>query len=418
MAQSATAFFSYSSEDSDFALRLAGDLKAAPASVWLDRLDITPGDRWDRAVEDALTNCTRMLVILSPASVSSTNVMDEVSFALEEQKTVIPVVYQDCTIPFRLRRVQHVDFRQDYARGVQQLLKILAPGQTSEQSSPASSDIGSERESSVSDAVERQRAAEQARLEEEHRKAEEKTRLEEERKQATERARAEEERKRAAEHARLQEERRKEAEQVQRAKAKREKAEEHAQEKVFSTASRGPFSTSQFARSRVISPTMLRSIGAGAIILIVAIGLWFVSRSPSPAPQKPDTRNVAEIWNPRNSRTQNSLNSIFGTSDGRCLWAVGYKGTILKSDDGGEDWNPRNSRTQNGLDSIFGTSDGRRLWAVGYKGTILESDDGGEHWNPRTSGTTGWLASIFGTSDGRRLWAVGFMGTILEADVP
>lgn len=66
-----------------------------------------------------------MLVILPPASVNSTNVMDEVSFALEEKKTVIPVVYRDCTIPFRLRRVQYVDFRHDYARGLKELLRIL-----------------------------------------------------------------------------------------------------------------------------------------------------------------------------------------------------------------------------------------------------------------------------------------------------
>ena len=122
-----TAFLSYCREDSDFALRLAGDLKAAGASVWLDQLDILPGQRWDRAVEDALTNCPRLVVILSPASISSANVMDEVSFALEEQKTVIPVIYQDCTVPFRLRRVQHSDFRQDYARGLQELLRTLTP---------------------------------------------------------------------------------------------------------------------------------------------------------------------------------------------------------------------------------------------------------------------------------------------------
>jgi hypothetical protein len=120
------AFFSYCREDSDFALRLAGDLKAAGARVWLDQLDIIPGQRWDRAVEDALSNCQRMLVILSPSSVSSTNVMDEVSFALEKSKIVIPVIHRDCTVPFRLRRVQHVDFRQDYARGLQELLRTLA----------------------------------------------------------------------------------------------------------------------------------------------------------------------------------------------------------------------------------------------------------------------------------------------------
>jgi len=130
------AFFSYHGEDSDFALRLANDLKAAGASVWIDRLDISPGQRWDRAVEAALTNCQRMVVILSPAAVNSTNVREEVSLALEEQKTVVPLIYRDCTVPIRLRRLQYVDFRKDYDRGVKELVKILAPKQEAEASTP------------------------------------------------------------------------------------------------------------------------------------------------------------------------------------------------------------------------------------------------------------------------------------------
>jgi peptidyl-prolyl cis-trans isomerase A (cyclophilin A) len=178
------AFFSYCREDSEFALRLAGDLKTAGASVWLDQLDITPGDRWDRAVENALTNCSRMLVILSPDSVSSTNVMDEVSFALEEQKIVIPVFHRDCTVPFRLRRVQHVDFRQDYARGLQELLKTLPAGQCVEQRVSGISDVGSQ--GTVSGFGELRRATEQSRLEDEYRGVAEQKRLELERQQSTE----------------------------------------------------------------------------------------------------------------------------------------------------------------------------------------------------------------------------------------
>jgi hypothetical protein len=119
------AFFSYSREDSDFAQRLARDLRAVGAHVWLDQLDIHPGERWDRSVEDALAECSRILVILSPSAVDSTNVMDEVSFALEEKKTVIPVLYRDCKIPFRLRRLQYIDCRSDYERGLRGVLTIL-----------------------------------------------------------------------------------------------------------------------------------------------------------------------------------------------------------------------------------------------------------------------------------------------------
>jgi DNA-binding MarR family transcriptional regulator len=119
------AFFSYSSDDSEFALRLAGDLKAAGAAVWLDKLDIKPSQHWNRAVEEALTNCPCMLVILSPSSVDSENVLDEVDLALDKRKTIIPVLYRDCETPLRLRRVQHIDFRNDYGRGLQALLKAL-----------------------------------------------------------------------------------------------------------------------------------------------------------------------------------------------------------------------------------------------------------------------------------------------------
>jgi hypothetical protein len=170
------AFFSYSREDSEFALRLAGDLKAAGANVWLDQLDITPGQRWDSAVEDALKNCPRLIVVLSPAAVKSQNVMDEVSFALEERKTVIPVIHRDCDIPFRLRRVQHADFRQDYARSLQGLIGTLIPGQGSRQGALAIAGVPSGVPSGIAEAP--QRVAEQARLDERRKAAREPKRLE------------------------------------------------------------------------------------------------------------------------------------------------------------------------------------------------------------------------------------------------
>jgi len=293
-------FFSYCREDSGFALRLAGDLKAAGANVWLDQLDIIPGERWDRSVEDALTDCRRMVVILSPASVSSVNVMDEVSVAIEEQKTVIPVIYRDCTVPFRLRRVQHVDFRQDYARGFQELLKALALGQSAGQSGSVASDVGRQSQSNVPDAEERQRATEQARHEDERRKTAEQTRLGEELKQAAEKARVERKGRRAVEEAQLEDERRRSVLQQ----------------------SGGMLSALRFSPSR---------IGAGAMILIIAIGSWLVFHSRSPAPQGPNAETaITEYSNARNSVTQNGFHSIIGTGDAKQS-VVGANGTVLPS---------------------------------------------------------------------------------------
>ncbi len=134
------AFFSYSREDSEFALRLASDLRAAGSAVWIDQLDIGPGQLWDRAVQSALENCPSVLIILSPASVNSDNVMDEVSFALDQKKTLIPVLYRDCDIPFRIRRFQHIDFRTEYERMLQELKKCLHIGMAPQAPTAASAD--------------------------------------------------------------------------------------------------------------------------------------------------------------------------------------------------------------------------------------------------------------------------------------
>ena len=55
--------------------------------------------------------------------------MSEISFALDKQKTIIPVIYRDSEVPFRLRRIHMVDLGQDYAPGLKTLLTILGPGQ-------------------------------------------------------------------------------------------------------------------------------------------------------------------------------------------------------------------------------------------------------------------------------------------------
>jgi hypothetical protein len=118
-------FFSYSRADAAFVLKLAKDLRDAGAELWLDQLDIKPGSRWDSSIQAALNTARSLIVVLSDTSVKSDNVMDEVSFALEKGKTVIPVLICECTPPFRLSRLQRIDFTGDYQTGLNQLLETL-----------------------------------------------------------------------------------------------------------------------------------------------------------------------------------------------------------------------------------------------------------------------------------------------------
>lgn len=125
MVHPAKAFVSYSRADTDFVLRLCQDLRTAGASIWLDKLDIHPGEEWDQAIERGLSECGRMLVVLSPNSVTSQNVLDEIGYALLRKKPIIPVLYRDCEVPYRLNRLEYVDFRTAYDERLKYLLSAI-----------------------------------------------------------------------------------------------------------------------------------------------------------------------------------------------------------------------------------------------------------------------------------------------------
>ena len=78
-------FLSYSRADAKLALRFATDLRERGIAMWVDQLDIRPSEHWDRAIERAVHECRGLVVILSPRSVESDNVADEISFAIDHK---------------------------------------------------------------------------------------------------------------------------------------------------------------------------------------------------------------------------------------------------------------------------------------------------------------------------------------------
>lgn len=125
---SKTTFISYSRVDTDFVVKLAKELRKEGVDLWLDQIDIGPGDRWDKAVQKALKECHSLLIIYSPDSVASENVLDEVYYVLGEKRKVIPVLYKNCDIPFRLKRLQYIDFTENYGQGMKKLVPLMTNG--------------------------------------------------------------------------------------------------------------------------------------------------------------------------------------------------------------------------------------------------------------------------------------------------
>lgn len=120
--QQDACFISYSRGDEQFALRFANDLRSTEVATWMDQLDIRPSEHWDRAIEQAIASCRCFVVLLSPRSVASENVADEISLAIDLRKTVLPVMIEPCKLPLRLTRMHLIDATTSYASALKQCL--------------------------------------------------------------------------------------------------------------------------------------------------------------------------------------------------------------------------------------------------------------------------------------------------------
>lgn len=119
-----TVFISYSRENTDFMRGLKSRLEEAGIKVWVDE-NIKGGTTWDNIIEEALASSDTIIVVLSEASVASRMVMNEVSYGIEENRRVIPVMVEQCKVPFRLRRIQYIDFTGEFDAGMKGLLTAL-----------------------------------------------------------------------------------------------------------------------------------------------------------------------------------------------------------------------------------------------------------------------------------------------------
>ncbi|HEY0098716.1 MAG TPA: YCF48-related protein, partial [Pyrinomonadaceae bacterium] len=94
-------------------------------------------------------------------------------------------------------------------------------------------------------------------------------------------------------------------------------------------------------------------------------------------------------------------------------WAVGERGTILRTVNGGETWSsvsvPGVQRTTLLSVRFAGEDDG---WIVGRGGVILRTEDGGRTWLRQESGTKQNLYALFVNK--KQNWAVGGDGMVLR----
>ena len=120
----ARVFLSYGHADAaNLAVRLRTDLEAEGHSVWHDVHGIRVAHGWTGEIADALRKSDAVVALLSPHSVRRASdagnadgrdsvCIDEIEYAVDAVRIpVVPAMAATCEPPFRIFRLQYVDFR-------------------------------------------------------------------------------------------------------------------------------------------------------------------------------------------------------------------------------------------------------------------------------------------------------------------
>lgn len=136
-------------------------------------------------------------------------------------------------------------------------------------------------------------------------------------------------------------------------------------------------------------------------------------------------------WQPQNLLPQgNHLSAVFFVSSEKG-WTVGELGTILKTNDGGDNWDIVYIDSHNKLNALYFISE-QTGFAVGDDGLILTTKDGGQTWDEQTfddyyndlysiyfsSSTVGWIGgeynTLLKTTDAGETWEKQNTGVFCE----
>ncbi|MDP3029294.1 MAG: TIR domain-containing protein [Deltaproteobacteria bacterium] len=123
-------FISHAHQDDAFARQLAEGLKSVGIEVWVDEFALRVGDNLIEKINEGLSKCDHLIVIMSKAYFESSWTRHEFSaFAAREMagksNPILPVLIEDCDIPVFLRDRVYLDFRTSFEEPFQRMVSFF-----------------------------------------------------------------------------------------------------------------------------------------------------------------------------------------------------------------------------------------------------------------------------------------------------
>jgi hypothetical protein len=115
--------------DRGYADRLVSSLLLNAVQVWYDQRDLNVGENVHESIHAGLLEVDFLAVVLTPRSVESAWVKEELSLAkqreLEERHIIVlPLLFEKAALPLHLRARKYADFT-DFESGFRQLMKAI-----------------------------------------------------------------------------------------------------------------------------------------------------------------------------------------------------------------------------------------------------------------------------------------------------
>jgi len=124
-------FISYSRKDIAFVEQLADDLKIAGFDAWYDLSGLEGGSRWNEEIERAIKTSQYFVVVLSPDSIDSIWVKEEIFYAFNLKTKIVPLMYRPCVVPLGLNTVNFINVQEkNYQKNYKEILRALGLGRS------------------------------------------------------------------------------------------------------------------------------------------------------------------------------------------------------------------------------------------------------------------------------------------------
>ncbi|HEX2620036.1 MAG TPA: SUMF1/EgtB/PvdO family nonheme iron enzyme, partial [Phototrophicaceae bacterium] len=119
-------FISYAKKDTRELAAISG------VTVWVDER-LEAGESWALQIQEEIDRADYVLVLLSPdvnrkptPTLARSFVLNEIDYAQQESKRIIPVMVQQAKVPVQIAGIQFIDFSGDTEAGINRLVKDIA----------------------------------------------------------------------------------------------------------------------------------------------------------------------------------------------------------------------------------------------------------------------------------------------------